>query len=239
MKNIRQTFIGFLLGVLFLVGVGSVAPDIWQPLQELALADSLQNSFLRHNYNKLKDSLALASLMEWKDSVNGYIDRDVLPVKTKNDAQSDSLQAWIDSVLANKGRIDNIDVNTAKLDSINSNDPWTITVTFPQADETFSIMRAPYDMEIISVYGFIRAGGGDDNVKVNIRSGTTPTTATTELFYGGSTITSLTGANLTGDIYDQYIDAGNYVWIYIYSVTNGGEIGVSEVSLTITVIEKQ
>ena len=233
MKNIRQTFIGFLLGVLFLVGVGSVAPDIWSPLQQIALTDSLESAWLRYYYNPLKDSLALANLMEWKDSVNGYIDRDVLPVKTKNDAQSDSIQL-------NKTNIDNINVNTAKLDSINAKNPLSITVRYPQASTVYDMFRAPYNMEIIKATAYIRAGGGDDSVKVNIRSGTTLGTATSELFYDGAWTSSTTsGTLLTADIYDQYLDKDEYVWFYVYSVVNGGEIGVSSVTLTLTVVEKQ
>lgn len=250
-------------------------------LLKTELGDSLMQALDRYIQPQLLDSMELASLFAWKDSVNNRIadslvsrDAEIIAIDTKTKNISDSLAETYSLTKLDSIRIDNaeakavtdstrikvledssssyatdiatlkssvsgIQVNTAKIDSINASNPLAITVRFPQSTTNYTMFRAPYDMEIINVYASISAGGGDDSVKVNIRSGATKGTATSELFYDGAWASSLTGANLTADIYDQYLDQDEWVWFYVYSVVNGGEIGVSEVSISMTVIEKQ
>lgn len=112
---------------------------------------------------------------------------------------------------------------------------FSVSLTYPQSTENRGLFLAPFDMEITKVSAAIASdGGSNDSVKVNIRWGSTRSSASSELFYNGAWVGSTTGKNLTADIYDQYIDQNKWIWFVVTS-----KVGtITDLTLTVEYIKQ-
>ena len=91
---------------------------------------------------------------------------------------------------------------------------FSASLDYPQNNENLGLFKTPFAMNIVSVDGVITSdGGSNDSVRVNVRWGTTRTTATEQLFYNDEWVSSLSGKSLTGDLYGTSISIASWVWV--------------------------
>lgn len=115
-------------------------------------------------------------------------------------------------------------------DSIKQNVTFfSIPLDRPAVGDIKTLFCVPHKTVFVSVKAVLDGVSGDQ-VKMNLRFGTLKGTATSELFYGDQWITSLTGETLTGDIYEQSINAGTWVWVEVTGVQGSPETAVITVA---------
>lgn len=146
-------------------------------------------------------------------------------IEDSTTAQRSDLEALMDSVIAHKGLIDNIEIVSTSL-------PGAITIVSPQAGEEFHFFRAPYDLEISRVSGYLVGGGGDDSISVNLRIGAVFGSELSELFSANKWLTTTTKS--FASFYDATISEDEYFWLYIGTIVQDSENRPTALTIDIT-----
>ena len=121
------------------------------------------------------------------------------------DGVTSNIQTQINAITAAQGDV--------IVDSINADVRFfSVTLQYPTASENVALFLCPYDITIQNVNAAV-SGTASCSSKVNIQFGATRATATSEVFNGDQWVSSTTGVALTGNVYDQFIDGGQWVWV--------------------------